>query len=99
MFEPEKDSPRLLLAIYPYLVFLRYDRKMFFKVLAGRVRFCWHYSWEAEQAEHNTVDHPDFRYEPGSFIRYQPESIMMAENEHPKVKQSRQGGGAIESNE
>jgi hypothetical protein len=79
MFEPKKDSPRRLLVIYPYLVFLRSDRKMFFRALTGQVRFSWHYSWEAEQPENNSVDHPDFRYEPGSFIRYEPEDPMMAE--------------------
>lgn len=84
MFEPEKDSPQLLKAIYPYWVLLRNDRKMFFKVLTGRGRFYWHYRWETEHAENNSVDHPDFRYLPGSFIRYHPESVSIAENENRK---------------
>ena len=75
MFEPKKNSPRWLKTIYPYLLFLRYDRKMFFKALTGRVQFWWHYSWEAEQAGNGSADHPDFKYEPGSFIRYKPEKL------------------------
>lgn len=32
------------------------------------MRFYWHYSWETEQAENNSVFHPDFTYDAGSFI-------------------------------
>ena len=86
MFEPKKNSPRWLIAVYPYLFFLRCDRKMFFKVLTGRARFWWHYSWESNQAESRSLDHPDFRYEPGSFIRYEPESSMSLESYHIKSR-------------
>lgn len=68
MFEPKKEHPRWVLALFPYWVFLRSDRKTFFKAITGRVRFWWHYSWESEQLENNSIDHPDFRYQPGSFI-------------------------------
>ena len=75
MFEPKKNHPRWVLALYPYWVFLQCDRKAFVRAITGRLRFYWHFSWESEQQKKNSVDHPDFRYEPGSFIM--PDSCRM----------------------
>jgi hypothetical protein len=97
MYEPKKDSPRWLLAIYPYLSILRPDRRLFFKVLTGRIRFWWHYSWETNQAENESTDHADSEYEPGSFIRYKPESSGGGESY--RIKKSRHGISAIVLNE
>ena len=71
MFEPRKDHPRWVLALYPYWFLLRCNRRGFFRALTGRQRFWWHYSWESEAIE-SSADHPDFNYDPGSFIM--PES-------------------------
>lgn len=62
MFEPKKNHPRWVLAFYPYWVFLQRDRKTLFRAITGRQRFWWHYSWESEELESKSVDHPDFRY-------------------------------------
>ncbi|MCI0490378.1 MAG: hypothetical protein L0229_27610 [Blastocatellia bacterium] len=71
MFEPKKDHPKWLLTLYPYLFFLRYDRETLLKVLTGRLRFHWHYGWESEQEQNDSIDHPDFKYIPGSFIMHE----------------------------
>jgi len=68
MFEPKKHHPKWLLFLFPYLFFLRNDRRMLLKVLTGCVRFFWHHSWESETEKDKTIDHPDFRYIPGAFI-------------------------------
>jgi uncharacterized RmlC-like cupin family protein len=68
MFEPKKDHPKWLQFLYPYIFFLRYDRRMLLNVLTGRVHFWWHYSWESELEKNKIIDHPDFRYVPGAFI-------------------------------
>ena len=68
MFEPKKHHPTWLRFLYPFVFFLRNDRRMLLKVLTGRAHFHWHYSWELESEKDKTVDHPDFRYVPGAFI-------------------------------
>jgi len=68
MFEPKKHHPKWLLFLFPNLFFLRNGRRMLLKVLTGRARFFWHYSWESEAEKDKTIDHPDFRYVPGAFI-------------------------------
>lgn len=56
MFEPKKDSPRQLLSIYPFLFLLRYDRGAFFRIVTGRLRFHWHYSWELPRDDSENTD-------------------------------------------
>lgn len=68
MFEPKKHHPKWLLFPYPYLFFLGNVRRTLLRVLTGRARFFWHYSWESEAEEAKTIDHPDFRYVPGAYI-------------------------------
>ena len=46
MFKPKQTHPKWYLWLYPYLSFLRYDRKMFFRAITGRANFHWHYEWE-----------------------------------------------------
>jgi hypothetical protein len=46
MFTPKQSHPKWYLRLYPYLFFLRYKPKYFFRIITGRVNWGWHYEWE-----------------------------------------------------
>ncbi len=101
MFKPKQTHPKWYLWLYPYLSFIRYDRKMFFRTITGRENWHWHYEWEnigaqsEQEAEREYYrwlfrDKEMFNIEELSkIVGVAPHIIRYWETEFPQIKPER----------